>query len=105
MIDPTTYTTAVLTIAMHGVPIGNAAALFASTCLLVFALGLQSLNVNHGHTTAAVLNSFLIGTAHLICYKLVPEATTLEVLAFLSGGPLGIWIAMRIHPARRGKAA
>jgi hypothetical protein len=81
----------------------NAAALFASTALLVLGLGLQSLNVNNGHIRAAMLTSFMIGGAHLVCYKLVPGASIIEMLAFLCGGPLGIWAAMRMHPNGRRK--
>jgi len=76
----------------------TAATLFGSTALLVLALGLQSLNVNNGHIKAAVLNSFLIGAGNLILYKLAPTATPLEMAAFLCGGPVGIYIAMRLHP-------
>lgn len=81
----------------------NAAALFASTALLVLGLGLQSLNVNNGHRRAAVLTSFMIGAGHLVCYKLVPTANTIEILAFLFGGPVGIWVAMTLHPNGRRK--
>lgn len=49
--------------------------LFASTFVLVFALGAQSLNVNNGHYIAAALTSFVIG-----------------------GGPFGITASMWAHP-------
>lgn len=41
----------------------TALALLASTFGLVFALGLQSLNVNGGHMRLAFLTSFAIGAA------------------------------------------
>lgn len=72
-------------------------ALFVSTFLLVFALGLQSLNVNGGHYSAAFCTSFLIGTANLAVLKLAPNATGTEIAAYLSGGPLGILCAMKFH--------
>lgn len=71
--------------------------LFASTFVLVFALGLQSLNVNGGHYVAAFLTSFLIGGANLVVLKLAPNATTTEIAAYLCGGPLGIVASMAAH--------
>src|SRR3990167_9205826 len=47
-------------------------ALFASTFVAVFALGVQSLNVNRGHDLAAFLTSFVIGGGNLVLFKLVP---------------------------------
>ena len=73
-------------------------ALFASTFILVFALGLQSLNVNRGHYRAAFFTSFAIGAANLILFKLAPDATGIDIAAFLLGGPIGIISAMRAHP-------
>lgn len=80
--------------------------LFASAFVLVFALGFQSLNVNGGHYLAAALTSFVIGSAQMLMLKLGPDASVIEILAFLCGGPLGIVTAMRIHPlwVRRRRA-
>ena len=76
-------------------------ALFASTFALVFFLGLQSLNVNRGHYTAAFLTSIGIGTGQLVLYKLAPGASGWEIAAFLSGGPFGIcsamWVLRKYH--------
>jgi hypothetical protein len=72
--------------------------LFVSTFVLVFALGLQSLNVNGGHRVAAVCTSFLIGTANLLVLKLAPDARPVEIAAYLIGGPLGILASMQVHP-------
>ncbi len=77
----------------------TALALLASTFLLVLALGLQSLNVNGGHRAAAFVTSFAIGAANLALYKLAPEASGLEIAAYLAGGPLGILSAIALHPA------
>jgi hypothetical protein len=72
----------------------TALALLASTFFLVFFLGLQSLIVNSGHRAFAFANSFAIGAANLTLFKLAPEATGLEVAAYLCGGPFGIVAAM-----------
>lgn len=76
----------------------TAAALLISTYALVFALGLQSLNVNGGHYRAAFLTSLAIGGSNLVLFKLAPDASGLEIAAYLAGGPLGIVSAMRAHP-------
>lgn len=76
----------------------TAAALFLSTYALVFALGLQSLNVNGGHYRAAFFTSLAIGGSNLVLFKLAPDAGGLEIIAYLAGGPLGIVSAMRAHP-------
>jgi hypothetical protein len=68
--------------------------LFASTFIVVFALGAQSLLVNNGKYIAAFGNSLVIGTCNLLLFKLAPDANTPEIAAFLSGGPFGIVAAM-----------
>ena len=73
-------------------------ALFFSTFVLVFALGIQSLNVNNGHRLAAVLTSFAIGGSNLVLFKLAPDASGMEAAAFLLVGPFGIYAAMIAHP-------
>ncbi len=78
--------------------------LFCSTFISVFALGFQSLNVNNGHYTAAFFTSFLIGASNLMLYKLAPNASGSEIAAYLSGGPFGIWCAMKFHGWYRGRA-
>jgi len=69
-------------------------ALFVSTFLLVMALGAQSLLVNNGRYLGAFFNSLIIGTGNLILYKLAPNASGVEIAAFLLGGPFGICSAM-----------
>lgn len=76
----------------------NELLLFASTFITVFALGLQSLNVNRGHRLAAFFTSFLIGLGNLGVLKLVPSAGWSEVAAYLAGGPFGIVCSMYAHP-------
>lgn len=72
--------------------------LFASTFVLVFALGAQSLNVNNGHYIAAALTSFVIGAGQMVLFKLAPNASWNEIAAFLLGGPFGITASMWAHP-------
>lgn len=72
--------------------------LFASTFVLVFALGLQSLNVNNGHLMLAVITSLAIGSMQMILYNLAPDASWPEIIAFLAGGPIGITCSMKSHP-------
>ena len=80
-------------------------ALFASTFALVFALGMQSLNVNGGHYKAAFVNSFLIGASNLSVLKIVPHANVMEMCAYLMGGPFGIIASMWIHRRTIGKGS
>ena len=83
----------------------TALALFASTFVLVCALGLQSLNVNRGHYTAAFITSLFIGSSQWFLLKIVPgETSGLELFAYLIGGPLGIITSMWLHPRIHRKA-
>ena len=75
----------------------TALALFASTYALVFFLGLQSLNVNSGRYVAAFFTSFGIGVSNLVLFKLAPDASGMEIAAYISGGPLGIVTSMWAH--------
>lgn len=72
--------------------------LFASTFILVFALGAQSLNVNNGHYLLAALTSVVIGVGQMVLFKLAPNASWTEIAAFLLGGPFGITASMKSHP-------
>lgn len=77
----------------------NTVFIFACTFGVVVALGLQSLNVNGGHYVLAAFNSFAIGAFNLALLKLVPQpTTTIDNLAYLLGGPIGIVVAMKTHP-------
>lgn len=68
--------------------------LLISTLSLVFCLGLQSQFVNNGHFIAAFANSLAIGAANLVLFKLAPDATPLESIAYIAGGPIGIVLSM-----------
>jgi hypothetical protein len=72
----------------------TAVALLVSTFALVFFLGLQSLLVNHGHRALAFGNSLCIGAANLVLFKLAPDASGIEIAAYLAGGPFGVVAAM-----------
>lgn len=78
----------------------TALALFASTYLLVLALGLQSLNVNRGHYGWAMVTSLIISAGQLYLLKYVPGVnnSNFELLAYFAGGPLGIVTSMWLHP-------
>jgi len=77
----------------------KALALFSSTFAVVFALGLQSLNVNGRHFVLAGITSLFIGASNLALFKLLPGPTSpLEIVAYLVGGPVGIVCAMAVHP-------
>lgn len=79
----------------------TALTLFASSFALVFLLGVQQLNVQHGHRWAAFVTSFFIGISQLALYKLAPDAGPVEIAGYLAGGPLAIVGAMRVHPYLR----
>lgn len=79
----------------------TALALLASTFALVFCLGLQSQLVNNGHYLSAFCNSLAIGSCNLVLFKLAPDATGLEVAAYLAGGPFGIVASMLFYRALR----
>lgn len=78
-------------------------ALFASAFATVFALGLQSLNVNGGHYFAAFVTSFAIGAGNLVILKVVPSSGLPEMAAYLAGGPFGIVASMVVHRRTIGR--
>ena len=82
----------------------TALALLAGTFALVFCLGLQSQFVNNGHYIAAFINSFGIGCSNLALYKLAPNATGIEIAAYLAGGPIAIVASMAFYRALRRPA-
>lgn len=72
--------------------------LFCSTFGVVFFLGFQSLSVNSGHYWLAGVNSLIIGTFNLILFKTAPNVSApMEIVAYITGGPLGILCAMYVH--------
>ena len=84
---------------LGNISIGTAAILFAATFIVVFSLGLQSLNVNGGHKALAFATSLAIGASNLVLFKLLPGPTdALQIAGYLLGGPLGIVCSMTVHP-------
>ena len=75
----------------------TALVLFASTYVVVFALGFQQQNVTGGHYVAAFFTSFAIAGAQLFLYKLAPDAHGPEILAYFLGGSFGIVSSMWLH--------
>lgn len=72
--------------------------LFGSTLGMVFFMGFQSLAVNSGQYWIAGLNSFIIGMFNLLLYKTAPHVVgNIEVACYLTGGPIGILLAMWAH--------
>jgi len=75
----------------------SASIVFGSTFLTVFALGLQSLNVNQGHYLAAALTSGAISSGHLWLYKVMPNPTWFDLGGYYLGGIAGIVTSMWFH--------
>lgn len=74
------------------------AALFLSAFVTVFLLGIQQQNVTGRHYVAAIVTSLGIGAAQIFLWRLIPTASTSEIIATLAGGPVGIVAAMYLHP-------
>ena len=73
--------------------------IFLSAFGIVFFLGLQSLSVNSGHKILAMVNSLIIGSFNLVLLKSIPQVESYgAIMAYLFGGPLGIFTAMYVHP-------
>lgn len=70
---------------------------FAATFLSVFALGLQTQNVNQGHYWAAAFTSLLIGISTMYLYEQMPTPTLSHRIAYLVGGVSGITFSMWFH--------
>jgi hypothetical protein len=72
-------------------------AAFLSTFVSVFALGLQSLNVNQRMYVAAALTSVAISSGHIWLYKVMPTATGWDVGGYYLGGIAGITASIWFH--------
>lgn len=73
--------------------------IFVCTYVVVLSLGLQSLNVNRGHTVLAFVTSVVIALCNLMLLKIVPRPTGLaEDAAYVFGGLFGIVTSMWLHP-------
>jgi hypothetical protein len=76
----------------------NALALFGWTFILVFAFGF----INRGGYLQAFFLTFAIGVAYLVVFRLLPMVHTMEMWAYLLGGPFGIVASMAIQRRREG---
>ena len=77
----------------------NALIILLATIALVAMLGFQSLTINSNLKVMAVFNSLLINGANLWLLKVMPGPTTsLEVAAYLIGGPIGVYITLWAFP-------
>jgi hypothetical protein len=75
----------------------SALTIFAATFVSVFALGLQSLNVNQGYYFAAIATSFFISTGHIFLYRYMPQPGSLDLIGYYLGGASGIASSMWFH--------
>jgi hypothetical protein len=76
----------------------SAAIVFFASFISVFALGLQSLNVNQGQYGLASLTSIIICTGSLGLFKVLPESGIVQIAAYFVGCNLGILTSMWSHP-------
>lgn len=76
----------------------SALLVYLSTFVTVFALGLQSLNVNQRMFIFAAVTSLAISSGHLWLYKIMPHPTWLDLGGYYAGGVTGILASMWVHP-------
>ena len=75
----------------------NALLLFLGSFFIVLALGFQQHNVHYRRYQAAFVNGIFIGVMNLLVLRLGPNASPIEMAAFLMGGPLGIVTAIWLN--------
>lgn len=71
--------------------------IFMSSFSIVFLLGLQSQFVRDKWKIVAFITSLMIGLCEIVILKSVPNATYLELGAFVLGGPCGIVCSILLH--------
>lgn len=77
--------------------------IFLAQFVMIWFLGLQSINVNRGHKLIAALTSFCLGVAGFYVTGTIAEVYhegmfTSMFLSFVLAGPCGIVSAMYCHP-------
>lgn len=72
----------------------NEIALFCGSFVFVFALSIQQQNLHHRRYGLAVVNSAFIAALNLFVIKVGSQASPTEMLAFITGQPLGTAVAM-----------
>jgi len=75
----------------------NSLILFLCAFVAVFALGLQSKNVNQDQHWAATFTSLLISLSNIYLYKLMPDSGWLEIASYMVGAVCGINFGMWFH--------
>jgi len=71
--------------------------LFVSQFALVFLLGFQSQCVRDDRRSYAAAGSFLLGCAQAFQWKVMPNATPLQISVWLCAGPIAIVTSMWAH--------
>lgn len=83
----------------------NALLLFLGSFFIVFALGFQQHNVHNRRYRAAFVNGIFIGAMSLLVLRLGPNASPIEMAAFILGDPLGsvaaIWLNGKVNNQTR----
>lgn len=77
--------------------------IFIAQFLMIFLLGLQSINVNRGHKLIAALTSFGLGVAGFYVTGTIAQAYqegmfSSTFISFIFAGPCGIVCSMFAHP-------
>ena len=75
----------------------DAIVLFLSQFMLVFVYGVQSQTVRLGAVGESIMLSIAAGVLNLVAYKMAPNASTLEMVAFVVGGVCGIVCSIYAH--------
>ena len=65
----------------------SAAILFASQFVTVLLLVVQSINNNHGRQWLGAITSVGIGIAQIATFKLLPDASLTDAIAWIAAGP------------------
>jgi len=72
-------------------------ALFGGSFALVFALNFQQHHVHSRRSGFTFVNAVIIGVLNLVMLKLGSQASPTEMVAYISGGPMGNVAAMWAH--------
>ncbi len=71
--------------------------LFGSSFAVVCLLGFQSQLVKDKHVLESFVTSLLIGTVQMVLYKMAPNSSTNESIAYILGGAFGIVSSIYAH--------
>jgi predicted MFS family arabinose efflux permease len=70
--------------------------LFSSQFVVVLLLVVQSINNNHGRVMLGAFTSLFIGVAQIATFKLLPDASWSEAIAWIAAGPVANVVAQWI---------